>query len=396
VVVGALVALAVVLLVRDDGGGGRPSGELAWGTNLGDAPVSFVDSTGGDERPVVVTVDATDDAEPQVVGLAAADGTERWRYDAEGDTGGLVLGREGDLVVVATDEDVVVGLDDGSGTPRWSADARGDALSVVASGRVVVTEDDRVRALATEDGSEVWSAPLEADGASVLSNDDDVVLVADGEGTVTAFALSDGDRLWSYDSGGRSVEAQIVEGDVFVAAGEEGDDRGRIARLALDSGEPVWEEQVGGNAFFGGADGGVAVFFWDEADDGSVMAAGFDVATGDRRWRGPIGDDQSATVIAVESGRAIVTDPGQVTAYDVATGDRVWRKSAEGGDEVPLAGVRDGVVYVVGAERSVDGYEVASGTQTLHFSGNARINDLDVRGGRAFAASDDGAVYGLS
>ncbi len=84
-----------------------------------------------------------------------------------------------------------------------------------------------------------------------------------------------------------------------------------------------------------------------------------------------------------------------MTALDAGTGNRAWREAARSDDDAPLAGVRGGVVYVADTDRNVEGYAVATGARTLHFRAARRVNDLDVRGGRAFAASDDGAVYGL-
>ncbi len=118
----------------------------------------------------------------------------------------------------------MVGLDERTGTARWTAEAQADELSIVAGGRVVVAEDDKVRALGTDDGKEAGRRRRAPRGASILDADDETVLVADGDGTMAALALADGTERWSYDSGGPSVEAEIVGDDVYVAAGEEGSD----------------------------------------------------------------------------------------------------------------------------------------------------------------------------
>ena len=188
----------------------------------------------------------------------------------------------------------------------------------------------------------------------------------------------------------------MVGGSAYVAAGDEDGGRGQVARVPLDSGDARWEQRVAGDPFVGGVDGDVAVFFWDDADSGAVTAGAYDVDSGESSWEQDIGQDQDATVIAVEGGRVVLTSPGLVTALEAATGEQAWRKSADSGDDAPLAGVREGVVYVADGERTVAGYALADGERTLRFEGSARANDIDVRDGRIFVASDDGAVYAVT
>ena len=57
---------------------------------------------------------------------------------------------------------------------------------------------------------------------------------ADGDGTVHAFALSNGDERWTYDAGSSSIEAEVVGDAAYVAAGD--GERGRVARIAVGSG----------------------------------------------------------------------------------------------------------------------------------------------------------------
>jgi len=131
----------------------------------------------------------------------------------------------------------------------------------------------------------------------------------------------------------------------------------------------------------------------------SLWLLGYDRAMGgmqfleDRQWIPVIG---ARYQMGVDGVSVIVVEPGRVTALDARSGEERWHKSAADDVEQPLTVVADGVVYVPDGDRSVDGYDVSTGARTLHFVGSARVNALDVAGSRIYAASDDGAVYGVT
>ena len=197
-------------------------------------------------------------------------------------------------VVVAAKDGFVVALDASSGEEKWRADVSGESLArplVKGETVVVQTIDNRVEALSLFDGRSRWtvvqsppvltmrgSASPVAVGTTVIAGFDSgrVVAMELDSGTIIWESLisppqgrSDLDRLSDIDG-----EIAVVGQDIYVVGYQ-----GRLASLASESGQVLWNREVSSYA-------GVAAD-WNSVytvrDDGEIIA--MTRRTGAEIWR---------------------------------------------------------------------------------------------------------------
>ena len=163
------------------------------------------------------------------------------------------------LVVAGSSDGQLIALDAATGSKRWQVRTTGEVLAtpIIALQAVLVrTVDGRIHGLALDTGRELWSDEqpiprLTLRGTSAPALAGDTVVCAFDNGKVAAYGVSNGDVLW--DTGvspphGKTelerlvdIDGQIaVSGhDVFVAGFQ-----GRMAMLALDSGQVWWSREL--------------------------------------------------------------------------------------------------------------------------------------------------------
>jgi outer membrane protein assembly factor BamB len=305
VVAGAALALVLALVLAawnllDDGpGAGRTSRAVRAARVHTQAPVYRVRwGVDFDEDPTALLVDGPDafvtepyavssigvaggvtrwrvdvkDAEPWIAAsadtvlVAATDGFEaldrasgasRWRvtiddpYD-RGRTVGLVATPSGPVAVLTTQRGGVAGVDAQSGATRWSATVdgtpRGQVVGDDRTGLVALEMEhaDRVElhVLDGATGVERWSAALGPVTGLPLVDGSRLVLDAGevGSGTVIAFDLATGARVWStaVPSGAEADEGGIVDGDRLVMV----DDLGTVTTLDRRTGRRLWQRDL--------------------------------------------------------------------------------------------------------------------------------------------------------
>lgn len=296
----------------------------------------------------------------QLVAVDATDGTVRWQVDVpDTDASATVTGDH--VVVVAKDATMAArALDDGE--VAWSVDLGGRVRSspLLADGRLVVGVGEEVVAVSAADGSAAWRTPIDGqvDGSPALAGDrviigdtanqlwalelgtgevaaqvdlgpvvegtfvagiaatptvtDDLVVVASTNGTVLAADPASLAERWTVDLGDPVYTSMAVTGDgsvgIVATAG------GTVVALALDDGAVVWEVDVGKSVYAsptitGDADATVLAL-----EEGGNLV-GLDPATGDERWRAPVGEDgnyMASTPIVVDGTIVVGTNTGDL------------------------------------------------------------------------------------
>jgi outer membrane protein assembly factor BamB len=227
----------------------------------------------------------------RVRALDAGTGRTRWQTDTKLDlSAGPGVG-EG-LVVVGSSGGRLVALDAATGQQRWAVQMTGEVLAtpLVANGRVVVrTVDGRLRALSVSDGAEAWTVEdqvprLSLRGTAPPVQAADAVIGGFDSGRVISVSISSGETLWQAQVGtprGRSELERLA--DVDAAVRVSGGDvyavgyQGRVAMLALDSGQIWWARDLssyrgldldGDQAYVSASDGDVVAL---RRRDGSVI-----------------------------------------------------------------------------------------------------------------------------
>ena len=255
------------------------------------------------------------------------------------------------LVVVGSSDGVLIALNAKDGTERWRVKLNGEVLSApaIASRAVLVrTVDGRLHSLAPDTGKEQWqyeqpSPRLTLRGTSKPVVVGDTVLCGFDNGKVVALNIPDGALVWESTIGsahGRTELERLVDIDSAVKVVQDNvyavGFQGRVAMLALDSGQIWWAQDASSYRGLGADDDNVYV----STAEGDVIA--LKRATGVEVWRqkGLAHRGLSAPVL-LDKSVAVADYKGYVHWLDKATGAFVGRAEA-GSDRVSNPPVASG------------------------------------------------------
>lgn len=285
----------------------------------------------------------------------AANGRLRWKVSTKlGLSAGPGVGSG--LVLVGSRDGQLLALDAATGARRWLVRLSGEAMAspvVGATSVVVRTVDGRVKALALDNGRDLWAneeqvprLTLRGTSRPVLAGD--TVICGFDNGKVAAYSLANGDVLWeaavSPPHGKTELERlvdidgslQVSGHDVFVVGFQ-----GRIAMLALDSGQVWWSHDAssyrgltlaGETLFSSGADGVVSAV---RRRDGTAVWTQNKLAR--RGLTGPVVDGDAVVVADYQ---------GYVHWLDQATGAIIGRIETAKGRVTNAPVAANGFVYV--------------------------------------------------
>lgn len=218
----------------------RSSGREAWSYGVGrgepTAPVVVDDA-------VYVCNGSFSGSTAAVFALGAADGSERWTVELDGDLAGS-LAADGDGLYVGTYAGGAgtvraLGFD---GRERWRAElpAGVNATPAVADGTVYVHDmGGTLRALSAADGSERWRASVgdPVDGAAPAVDGETVY--TGGSHGVYALSTADGSRRWRFDAAGPVLTPAVGERAVYF--GTTGFEDRAVHAVSAESGDQRWK-----------------------------------------------------------------------------------------------------------------------------------------------------------
>lgn len=282
----------------------------------------------------------------------------------------------GDVVVYAneTGQDLVaIGLRGDSPNADWHAHPGGDVTALAAFGDIVVAATTNRRLVAYGPGGEwLWAFPLaDVSEAALTALDEDRLVVAGLDGTVTAVEVRTGARAWLHRMPNEVRRTPVVAGGrVYVL-----DQAGNLVSLGRD-GSPLWTASAEMADSFTVAAGHVVL-----ASAVSNRIVGFAVADGTESWRRSFPGAKDG-LTAVSDGVVMRTSDGVVAVHS-ATGAELWRRPG------PVHGLAGGGGYatVVGA----DAVELWDGDGRRVASWAHELGDLS-SGAGTFVTSGDGTL----
>lgn len=257
--------------------------------------------TGGSTLDLVASGDILygSTREGEVFAVAAADGSEVWRFVTLNDF--AKLWGEMDEVLYATDagddqRGQTYALEAQSGQVRWYISSPNYASVTLSDGSVYLTsssgESGALEKLSTTDGSSLWSfetnysqsAPIIAEGR-IFKTSQTFIPGTVGQGHV--YALDEtGQLIWQHDSEGTSMWGPVVvDRTVYVSNGDYVTNAGGDTVFALDAatGSLRWSSMPGG-----------AVILSSSSQPGLIVAAlylgseshslALDAASGEVQW----------------------------------------------------------------------------------------------------------------
>ncbi len=324
-------------------GGGGEKLRLALGLALQDGTL-FAASRDGDVRA-----------------MQAGSGRTVWQSDTKLElSAGPAVG-EGTVVVGTNDGDLLA-LEASSGELRWRVSLSSEVLArpLVAGGSVIVrTVDGRLQALEVADGRSRWTVVetvprLSLRGTAAPVRVGVAVVCGFENGKVLAVAIDTGELVWQSQLGrptGRTelerladVDAEVqVSGQDVYAVGYQG----RVAMMSLDSGQIWWSRDVSSYR-------GLAL---DEDQAYVAHYVRIVAGTGSIVWQQAGLKRRSLSAPAVQGSAVVVGDfDGYLHWMDRDTGTFVARKRLGGAriSAAPLVG--DGMLYVIDEDGSIAAY----------------------------------------
>ncbi|HET9449169.1 MAG TPA: outer membrane protein assembly factor BamB [Steroidobacteraceae bacterium] len=307
-------------------------------------------------RPIVVdgTVYAASH-DGEVIAMAADSGRRLWSVKTK-----LALSAgpevDGGLVVLGSSDGDIVALDATNGSERWRKPIGSEVLArpLIANDVVVIrTVDGHVEGLASTDGTQRWAVDeqvprltLRGTAPPVLAGDR--VIAGFDNGKVLAIDPRNGDVLWDAIVNAPRGRTELERlADIDAPARVSGDDifvvgfQGRVAMLALDSGQIWWARDASSyrgfamdeeNLYLTNADSVVIAM---KRSDGAVL------------WEQDAMKRRSLTAPAVDGDALVVGDfEGYVHWLDKATGEIVARQKTDGERITNPAVTTDAGVFV--------------------------------------------------
>jgi outer membrane protein assembly factor BamB len=253
-------------------------------------------------------------------------------------------------VVVGSTEGDVVALDASNGAERWRASIKSEILArplIVNDIVIVRTVDGHLEALSITDGARRWSVneqvprlTLRGTSPPVLAGDR--IVAGFDSGRMLAIDVRNGEVLWDTIVNAPSGRTELERlADIDSPPRVSGDDifvvgfQGRVAMLALDSGQIWWARDASSYRGFAMDD---TTLYLTNSDSVVIAMRKSDGAV---QWEQSSLRRRSLTAPAIDGDALIVGDfEGYLHWLDKATGEVVARRKA-GGERITNAAVTD-------------------------------------------------------
>jgi outer membrane protein assembly factor BamB len=245
--------------------------------------------------------------------------------------------------------DMLVALNRETGLVDWTRAIDTASPPVAAGGHLFVVSGNFIWALDAEDGTGKWAVPVDHAITAPLVFDSGWLIAIAEPGDVMALRAADGHLVWRRSLGASSSHPAVPGGPaaLYFALAD-----GRVVALALETGEPLWEQKLSGTisaptvardrVFVGSTDNFFYAFDddsgrleWKWRNGGDVIGAAADGdvvyfasldnimhavnrGNGNQRWKKPTG---TRPVLPPRAFGGIVMLPGLMPAVTVFVGE---------------------------------------------------------------------------
>ncbi len=305
------------------------------------------------------------DADGRVTALSRETGSPRWDNRLADLRIAAGVGVGAGIAVVGTLDGEAVALNLENGDERWRTSLSSEVLAVSpVQGQTVVarTNDGRLHALDALSGTVRWTVlrttpALSLRGVQVPVMLPGRVLASFDNGRLLMLGADRGNVLWEAVLGvpsGRSELERLIDADghipMYRGAAFASTYQGRLAALALDSGDLIWDREF--SSYQGGdihADSEILVM-----TDADSHVWGLDPRNGGDLWQQSGLRLRGVTAPVVIGDQAVVGDyQGYLHWLDVTDGAVVARTRAGSSAIVTRPVLEDGVLYVVAGNGQV-------------------------------------------
>jgi len=330
--------------------------ELAWSYQV-DGPINASPLRVGD---VVIVAPVGG----PLIALDVETGEQRWQYEPAGKLWERSYVTDGDRVFVGIEGGKLIALEAETGDVQWERDlgidvqidphVAGEVLYVpttfVGPGLEANPQGQaRIFALAAATGEEIWSATtdnyilqtpfLQNDILFVGGSYQDPTIEVDEGGPMRLYALSaeDGSRRWIYQSEDGFMKALYATDEVVAYSA----DQDFASGVDTQTGELLWRKDTG-NWVPSLSGTGDTVYF----GSATTVVHALDMNSGEPLWKYNIGGDSFnyllGTPVRVGNSLYFLSQQGDIIALDATDGTLQWQL------ETGITGARDGLTVAGG------------------------------------------------
>ena len=262
-----------------------------------------------------------------------------WRNSPVIEDGAVFVGSAGVVQFAPDRRDGIYSVDLGSGKQRWFYTTELDVNSVVVSDGVVIGTGDegRIWALSARDGTLLWSDDLQVGVFADPLFFEDLVIVGDGDGVISAYNVTSGVVQWDAAVDGPIRGGVSSDGENIYVAGENGD------MLVLNGvGQIVWRVDTDG---LGPGEADARIFAAPTITDSMVILSlvrtdvfgepallALDKEDGSELWRGKDVAGIKNQWANIRSSPAVAGDyvvfgegySNELVVIDIYTGETAW------------------------------------------------------------------------
>lgn len=265
-----------------------------------------------------------------VTAFDAQSGHQDWQVTS--DVGGTLVGvANGRLILEDLATTLVLDASTGQELQRLpvgNTPLARDGVVYACSG---VDNDLTITATEEATGRGLWTSPRVYGCALAFTPE---VLIAEGDGILTAIRIKDGSLVWKVDEGGRLTSGPITDGKtlftsatVFPSSASDAYEPGKVVVSArsVSDGSVLWQKSEGGYSVLYYAVDGVVLAAHTGSDGAIVALRGTD---GHQLWSFPQ-TSGSPNVSIVMNGVIVLSqsDSKQIIALDLHTGAMYWQTS---------------------------------------------------------------------
>jgi len=149
---------------------------------------------------------------------------------------------DAERVYIPIQPEQVQALSRATGAKVWRREIETTWAPLLLNDVLYIAASDEIHALDAETGAQKWRTPFENSMIAPLASVGALLIGVFDNGTVVAFAASDGRMVWTRELGAPSHHAAVSNGmRIFFALADS-----RVVALNLTDGAPAWEQKLEG------------------------------------------------------------------------------------------------------------------------------------------------------